>query len=456
MTEEQEQALQLATEAGHILLENGAEISRVEETMTRIASAYGIEDESFFVLSNGIIATGQHYARAEFIPIKGTQLAKVVEVNQLSRDVTAGESGNELDVDMSQVVSTYQRINVSTILTNSRNNTFKPMPVETLRQRIQAIRTMPGKVWWEMVLGIALGVSSFSILFGGSLVDALATLVAGVLLGLFMTFVSPRLSRLMGNVAGGLVGGLLCILLYRLAMGIEGLPQLHLANMIIGTIIALVPGVPFTNGMRDLANEDYIAGTTRLTDAFLAFLCIALGVALAFIIDGVTTGGIIQLGAPVKDSLASHWVIQLVAAFVGTVGFSALFGAPRRYYLYCGLAGMAGWAVYLLVAMGHSVVGAAFFAALTVAAISHVMARLCRCPVTVFLICGIIPLVPGGGIFWTAYYIVTEQLRMAATMGFVALKVTIAIAGGIILASGIINKCHLNSLMHKSINELKK
>lgn len=466
MTTEQEQALQLATEAGHILLENGAEISRVEETMTRIASAYGIEDESFFVLSNGIIATGQHYARAEFIPIKGTQLAKVVEVNQLSRDVTAGERGNELSLSVDKMKSlygshhinrsTYQRINDSNEFTSSRNNTFKPMPVETLRQRIQAIRTMPGKVWWEMVLGIVLGVSSFSILFGGSLVDAMATLVSGVLLGLFMTFVSPHLSRLMGNVAGGLVGGLLCILLYRLAIHLSGLPQLHLANMIIGTIIALVPGVPFTNGMRDLANEDYIAGTTRLTDAFLAFLCIALGVALAFIIDGVTTGGIIQLGAPVKDSLASHWAIQLVAAFVGTVGFSALFGAPRRYYLYCGLAGMAGWAVYLLVAAGHSVVGAAFFAALTVAAISHVMARLCRCPVTVFLICGIIPLVPGGGIFWTAYYIVTEQLRMAAATGFVALKVTIAIAGGIILASGIINKCHLNSLMHKSINELKK
>ena len=390
MTEEQEQALQLATEAGHILLENGAEISRVEETMTRIASAYGIEDESFFVLSNGIIATGQHYARAEFIPIKGTQLAKVVEVNQLSRDVTAGECGNASKRDC---------VNQTNEFTSSRNNTFKPMPVETLRQRIQFIRTMPGKVWWEMTLGIALGVSSFSILFGGSLVDALATLVAGVLLGLFMTFVSPHLSRLVGNVAGGLVGGILCILLYRLAMGFEGLPQLHLANMIIGTIIALVPGVPFTNGMRDLANEDYIAGTTRLTDAFLVFLCIALGVALAFIVDGVVTGGIVQLGAPVKDPVAAHWVIQLVAAFVGTVGFSALFGAPRRYYLYCGLAGMAGWAVYLLVAMSHSVVGAAFFAALAVAAISHIMAKICRCPVTVFLICGIIPLVPGGGIF---------------------------------------------------------
>ena len=438
MTEEQEQALQLATEAGHILLENGAEISRVEETMTRIASAYGIEDESFFVLSNGIIATGQHYARAEFIPIKGTQLAKVVEVNQLSRDVTAGECGNVLTCECGNQANEF---------TDSQVNTFKPMSVETLRQRIQAIRNMPGKVWWEMTLGIALGVSSFSILFGGSLVDAVATLVAGVLLGLFMTFVSPHLSRLVGNVAGGLVGGILCILLFRLAMGIDGLPQLHLANMIIGTIIALVPGVPFTNGMRDLANEDYIAGTTRLTDAFLVFLCIALGVALAFIIDGVATGGIVQLGAPVKDPVAAHWAIQLVAAFVGTVGFSALFGAPRRFYLYCGLAGVAGWAVYLFVSTGHSVVGAAFFAALTVAAISHVMARLRHCPVTVFLICGIIPLVPGGGIFWTAYYLVTDQLRMAAETGFVALKVTIAIAGGIILASGIINKCHLNSLI---------
>ena len=51
--------LDLAYEAGSILLENGAEISRVEETMRRIASHYGVEDESFFVLSNGIMATGK-------------------------------------------------------------------------------------------------------------------------------------------------------------------------------------------------------------------------------------------------------------------------------------------------------------------------------------------------------------------------------------------------------------
>jgi len=397
MTDEQEQALQYATEAGHILLENGAEISRVEETMEHIASAYGVEDESFFVLSNGIIATGQHYARAEFIPIKGTQLARVVEVNQLSREVAAGQ-----------------------------------MSVEELGHRLKAIRKLPGKPWWELVAGIALGVAAFSVIFGGSLIDAVATFVCGLLLGSFMTFVSPHLSRIFGNLLGGMVGGLLCILASRVAPS-----TFHLPNMIIGTIIALVPGVPFTNGIRDLANEDYIAGSTRLMDAFLAFLCIALGVALAFIADSLLTGGLMQLESPVTDTFASQWFIQLPAAFVGTMGFSVLFGAPRKHYVDCALSGMAGWGVYLIVGSVGSLVGAAFCGALTVAVLSHLLAVVRHCPLTVFLICGIIPLVPGGGIFWTAYYIVSNQLRQAATTGFTALKVTIAIAGGIIIAGTV-------------------
>ena len=84
-------SLDLAYEAGSILLENGAEISRVEETMRRIATHYGVEEESFFVLSNGIMATARGFARTKFIPIKGTSLDKVVAVNQLSREVSEGK-----------------------------------------------------------------------------------------------------------------------------------------------------------------------------------------------------------------------------------------------------------------------------------------------------------------------------------------------------------------------------
>ena len=83
-----EEVLQFASEAGRVLLENGAEISRVEETMQRIASHYGETGENFFVLSNGIFTTGRSYANAEFIPIKGARLDKVVAVNQLSRDIS--------------------------------------------------------------------------------------------------------------------------------------------------------------------------------------------------------------------------------------------------------------------------------------------------------------------------------------------------------------------------------
>ena len=402
MTPEQEQALRLATEAGHILLENGAEIGRVEETMERIAAAYGVADESFFVLSNGIIATGEHYARAEFIPIKGTQLARVVDVNQLSRDISSGKCS-----------------------------------LDEAETRLKAIRNSQGKQWWEVVLGVAFGVASFCILFGGSLIDAAATFATGLFLGTFMALASPHMSRIMGNLAGGLVGGMLCIASVAVGFGE------HLPNMIIGSIIALVPGVPFTNGIRDLANEDYIAGTTRLTDAFISFLCIALGVALSFIIEGALTGGLMQIGVPTVDATTAVWWIQLAAAFIGTVGFSALFGAPRHHYVDCGLTGMAGWAVYLLLngshGAGFSVVGAVFFAALTVASMSHMIAKWRRCPATVFLICGIIPLVPGGGIFWTAYYLVSNHLRVAATTGFAALKATIAIAGGIIVVAAIVS-----------------
>lgn len=413
MNQDQERALRLAVEAGHILLENGAEIGRVEETMERISSHYGVEEQSFFVLSNGIIATGRQYASAKFIPIKGMQLSRVAEVNQLSRDISTGKPGAQ------------------------------GVTLDELSNRLKAIRASKGKPWWEFTLGVALGVSSFSVLFGGSLVDAAATFACGLLLGLFMAFVCPHMSRLLGNLTGGLLGGMLCI-----AASCMFPSSLHLPNMVIGTIIALVPGVPFTNGIRDLANEDYIAGATRLLDAFLAFLCIALGVMVALIFYGFLSGGLVQLGEPAVDPIAAAWYVQLPAAFIGTVGFSALFGAPRKYYISCGIAGMLGWALYLALVRDAplSVAGAAFFAALLVAAASHLLAGVRRCPVTVFLICGIIPLVPGGGIFWTAYHLVANQLQLAATTGFTAMKVTIAIAGGIIVATAI------GSRIYKKLN----
>ena len=89
--------LDLSMMVGRIMLENGAEIYRVEDTMKRIALHYGIVDENFFVLSNGIFTTGSDnrgkklYAKVEHIPVHGAELNKVIELNQLSRDICKGK-----------------------------------------------------------------------------------------------------------------------------------------------------------------------------------------------------------------------------------------------------------------------------------------------------------------------------------------------------------------------------
>ena len=123
---------------------------------------------------------------------------------------------------------------------------------------------------------------------------------------------------------------------------------------------------------------------------------------------------------------------QVCAAMMGTIAFSLLFGVPRKYYIWCGLIGGAGWAVYVLASGYVSGAGAACAATVVVIFLSRAAAVVNRCPVTIFLISGIFPLVPGAGIYWTVYYLVTEQLGLAVYTGYEAVKAAVAIVLGIV------------------------
>lgn len=127
------------------------------------------------------------------------------------------------------------------------------------------------------------------------------------------------------------------------------------------------------------------------------------------------------------------FLVQMAAAIGGTVSFSLLFGVPRHYYPYCGFIGGAGWAAYSAFTKGTSIPAAALFATIVVVLLSRFFAVRKHCPVTIFLISGIFPLVPGAGLYWMAYYIVTDELNLAADKGFLALKVAVAIVLGIVL-----------------------
>lgn len=126
---------------------------------------------------------------------------------------------------------------------------------------------------------------------------------------------------------------------------------------------------------------------------------------------------------------------EIIAAAVGTMAFALLFGVPKKYYLYCGLIGGAGWWLYALLSeqAGCTETEAIFFATVLVTLLSRFFAVRERCPVTVFQISGIFPLVPGAGIYWTAYYLVTNQLSEALSHGMAAVKAAVAIVLGIVV-----------------------
>ena len=403
------EVLEVASIAGHILLENGAEISRVEDIMARISTYFGVDKGNFFVLSNGIFTTGMSggkvekaggqastYANVEFIPIRPIQLQKVVEVNQLSYDISAGRC-----------------------------------TLEQARARLERIRNTPAKPLWEQVLGSAFGAAGFCAVFGGGWLDCGAAFVVGTLLYLFILLISGRyMSRIVGGISNALVATLLCVGCYHVGFGNS------LANIIIGAIMPLIPGVPFVNGVRDLANADYLAGLTRLTDAILGFFCIAIGVSVGFIVDGAFSHGLIELTGMWVNPETSSLFVQTLAAFVGTTAFAVLFGVPRKQYFAAGIVGALGWLLYLILIRyaGMSAAIATLISTVFIGILSRIFAVVEKCPAAVFLLCGIFPLVPGAGVFWSTYYLISNQFELSSTAGFTAVKIAIAIVLGIILA----------------------
>ncbi len=374
------EVLEVASIAGHILLENGAEISRVEDIMARISTYFGVDRGNFFVLSNGIFTTGSAgkvekaggqastYANVEFIPIRPIQLQKVVQVNQLSYDISAGKC-----------------------------------TLEEARARLEKIRSTQAKPMWEQTLGSAFGAAGFCAVFGGGWLDCGAAFVVGLLLNVFIFLVSGRyMSRIVGGICNALIATLLCVGCYRIGFGNS------LANIIIGAIMPLIPGVPFVNGVRDLANADYLAGLTRLTDALLGFFCIAIGVSVGLILDGAVAGGLIQL--------------------------NGVWANPETAR--SGIVGALGWLLYLILfrKAGMSAAMATLVSTVFIGILSRVFAVIEKCPAAVFLLCGIFPLVPGAGVFWCTYYLISSQLEQSSAAGFLAGKVAIAIVLGIILA----------------------
>lgn len=126
------------------------------------------------------------------------------------------------------------------------------------------------------------------------------------------------------------------------------------------------------------------------------------------------------------------FILNLLLASTGSLAFAILYNVPRKFYLCAAFTGMAGWFCYYLIVPFTDTAVASFFGAVGVVLVSRIFAVWKKCPITVFLISGIFPLVPGAGVYYTMYYLVSNELTLAAIKGLESLKIAFGIVLGIV------------------------
>lgn len=129
-------------------------------------------------------------------------------------------------------------------------------------------------------------------------------------------------------------------------------------------------------------------------------------------------------------------IIQIISAFVGTLLFALMFNISKKELIYCGLIGAFGWAIYLsVIDLTSSAPTAAIIATLIISTTSQILARIRKNPVTIYQISGIIPLVPGVGMYNTLQQFVIKEYDSAILYFSDTMQVASAIAVGLLLVT---------------------
>lgn len=125
-------------------------------------------------------------------------------------------------------------------------------------------------------------------------------------------------------------------------------------------------------------------------------------------------------------------------AYLSTIGFAVLFNAPKSTFIKSGFAGGLGWIIYSFTkSLSSSVIVSTFLASIVIALIGEFFAIIDKNPITVYIIPGIIPLVPGFGLYYTMLSIVEKKFDKAATYGSETLLISIAIASALVIVLSI-------------------
>lgn len=144
-------------------------------------------------------------------------------------------------------------------------------------------------------------------------------------------------------------------------------------------------------------------------------------------------------------------IVKVIGAFLAILCFAIMLETPKKYIVYAGLVGAIGWFVYLFAGnLGAGDVLATFLSALTIAFVSHVFARIFKMPVTGFLIAGILPTVPGAGMYHIGYYLFQSNMEMTGYYISSTLQLAGVIAAAIFIVDAVFKLNFLLLFSHKA------
>lgn len=239
--------LAVASDLGYGLLESGAEIYRVEEAIGRLLHAYGIAQADPFVIPNCIIVS--------FATPEGEVLTQVRRMPSHGTDVDLLERYYDL----------------------GRRLCRETPPLEDAHAALEEIRrTRRSYSLPALLAAYFVGTAAFALFFGGTLRDAFCGGVCGLSVGLALHAMTGLHANLFFK---SMLGSALCAFL-ALALTSLGLGE-HPQIITIGAFMALVPGIIFTNAIRDVMAGDMVAGLSKIADALLTGVAVALGAAVA-------------------------------------------------------------------------------------------------------------------------------------------------------------------------------
>ncbi len=249
--------LEIVSEMGFRLMLSGAEIYRVEESVSRLLRAYGAERGEVFAIPNCIIVSltspqGKPMTQIRRMPSHGTDIYLLERYNDLCRRLC-------------------------------RETPPFDQALESMRQieRTHKVYSLP-----VQLAAYFLGCGMFSLFYGGSPMDGLCGGICGVVIGLCLALTS----RLGANLFFKTIAGAAASAFVALALTAAGVGH-NSEFIIIGALMALVPGIAFTNAMRDIMAGDMVAGISKAAEALLIGAAIALGTALALGLIRTLTGG---------------------------------------------------------------------------------------------------------------------------------------------------------------------